>query len=261
MKKYIIALLAGLLLAGEGVYAQQQEAHKGLIWSALHGLDYSFKAGLNIGGTSPLPLPKEIRSLDSYSPGLAITLEGNITKWVDVQKKWGVSVGLRLDSKDMNTEARVKNYGMAILNDTGGKVEGLWTGSVKTQVKMSYLTVPVLVNYKINDRWQLSAGPYMSYMLEGEFSGSVYEGHLRTPDATGSRIDFTGDNQATYDFSDELLSFQWGIQAGGEWRAYKHLTVHADLTWGLNDIFRKDFNTVTFAMYPIYLNLGFGYQF
>lgn len=53
MKKYIIALLAGLLLAGEGVYAQQQEAHKGLIWSALHGLDYSFKAGLNIGGTSP----------------------------------------------------------------------------------------------------------------------------------------------------------------------------------------------------------------
>ena len=115
MKKYIIALLTGLLLAGEGIYAQQQEAHKGLIWSALHGLDYSFKAGLNIGGTSPLPLPKEIRSLDSYSPGLAITLEGNITKWVDVRKKWGVSVGLRLDSKDMNTEARVKNYGMAIL--------------------------------------------------------------------------------------------------------------------------------------------------
>ena len=60
---------------------------------------------------------------------------------------------------------------------------------------------------------------------------------------------------------DELRRFQWGIQAGGSWKAYKHLTVHADLTWGLNDIFKKDFNTISFAMYPIYLNFGFGYEF
>lgn len=43
---------------------------------------------------------------------------------------------------------------MAIFNDTGGKVEGLWTGGVKTKVKMSYITVPLLANYKINDRWK-----------------------------------------------------------------------------------------------------------
>ena len=46
-----------------------------------------------------------------------------------------------------------------------------------------------------------------------------------------------------------------------EWRAFKHLNVYADLTWGLNDIFQKDFDTITFAMYPIYLNVGFGYAF
>ena len=48
---------------------------------------------------------------------------------------------------------------------------------------------------------------------------------------------------------------------GDEWRAFKHLNVYADLTWGLNDIFQKDFDTITFAMYPIYLNGGFGYAF
>ena len=48
---------------------------------------------------------------------------------------------------------------------------------------------------------------------------------------------------------------------GGEWRAFKHLNVYADLTWGLNDIFKKDFDTISFAMYPIYLNVGFGYAF
>lgn len=62
-------------------------------------------------------------------------------------------------------------------------------------------------------------------------------------------------------FSDNLRKFQWGLQLGGEWRAFKHLNVYADLTWGLNDIFKKDFDTIAFAMYPIYLNVGFGYAF
>ena len=75
------------------------------------------------------------------------------------------------------------------------------------------------------------------------------------------KIIFEGENIATYDFSNELRKFQWGAQIGGEWKAYKHLTVHADLTWGLNDIFNNNFKTITFSMYPIYLNFGFGYAF
>lgn len=85
MKKYILASVATLFFSISQINAQSSE-HKGLLWSSLHGLDYEFKAGVNIGGTSPLPLPKEIRSIESYSPGLAITLEGNITKWLDTTK-------------------------------------------------------------------------------------------------------------------------------------------------------------------------------
>lgn len=260
MKKHIILILTLFLCGFTQSHAQSSE-HKGLIWLASHGLDYEVKAGINIGGTSPLPLPKEIRSLDNYSPGLAIILEGNATKWIDIKQKWGVSLGIKLDSKEMETKASVKNYGMEIFSETGGKIKGLWTGGVKTKVKMSYLTIPVLANYRISSRWKVMAGPYFSYMMNGEFSGNVYEGHLRTPDASGSRVNFEGENMAAYDFSDNLRHFQWGLQVGGEWKAYKHLNVHADLTWGLNDIFEKDFTTVSFAMYPIYLNLGFGYEF
>ena len=84
---------------------------------------------------------------------------------------------------------------------------------------------------------------------------------LRKEDPTGTKVEFTGDNTAPYDFSDDLRSFQWGVQAGASWRAFKRLTVHGDITWGLNNIFNKDFQTITFNMYPIYLNVGFGYAF
>ena len=231
MKKTIYNKVVGIvflaILFSHVVYAQN-ERNKALIYSYLHGWEYSIKAGLSIGGTSPLPLPKEIRSIDSYAPNIAIAIEGNATKWFGNDKKWGMTAGIRLENKTMTTEATVKNYGMKIINTNGGELQGLWTGGV---------------------------------MTEGNFSGHVYEGHLRTPDETGQRVDFSGESIATYDFSDNLRKFQWGAQLGGEWKAFKHLNVYADLTWGLNDIFKKDFDTITFAMYPIYLNIGFGYAF
>ena len=52
------------------------------------------------------------------------------------------------------------------------------------------------------------------------------------------------------------------ISKGGvTWTAYKHLLVNANLAWGCNDIFESSFKTVTFNLYPIYLNVGFGYLF
>ena len=255
-----ILILLTICIGTRPAYAQE-ERNQGIIQSYLHGWEYGIKAGFNIGGTSPLPLPNEIRSIEGYNPGIAISIEGRATKWLDETKKWGVTLGVSLENKHMTTEAITKNYGMKIINTNGGELEGLWTGRVKTKVKNSYLTVPVLANYNISKRWTLSAGPYVSYLLDGDFSGHVYEGHLRTPDQTGSRVDFTGESVATYDFSNNLRNFQWGMQLGGEWKAFKHLTVYADLKWGLNDIFQKDFDTVTFAMYLIYLNVGFGYAF
>ena len=264
MKKIIYNKVVGIaflaILFTQAAYSQN-ERNKALIYSYLHGWEYSIKAGFSFGGTSPLPLPKEIRNIDSYAPNVAISIEGNTTKWFGNDKKWGMTAGIRLENKTMTTEATVKNYGMKIINTNGGELQGLWTGGVKTKVKNSYITIPLLANYKISDRWKVSLGPYFSYMTEGSFSGHVYEGHLRTPDETGQRVDFSGGSIATYDFSDNLRKFQWGAQLGGEWKAFKHLNVYADLTWGLNDIFKKDFDTITFAMYPIYLNIGFGYAF
>lgn len=239
----------------------QADRNQGIIKSALIGLEYQVKAGINIGGTAPLPLPVEIRDLASYNPTLAIAIEGNVTKWIDLNKQWGIRVGIRLENKGMKTDARVKNYGMEIIGDGGEIVKGSWTGMVKTEVKNTYLAFPVLATHRFNPRFNMSIGPYFAYMLEGDFSGNVYNGYLREGDPTGNKVVFEDGKSASYDFTKNLRRFQWGAQLGAEWRAFKHLNVYADLTWGLNDIFRSDFETVTFAMYPIYLNVGFGYAF
>ena len=231
---YIFSLLACISIALPGY--SQVDRNETLIRSALHGLEYEIKAGFSIGGMAPLPLPVEIRSVDGYNPTLAISIGGEVTKWFAVQNKLGVIVGLRLENKAMTTEATVKNYNMEILGQGGERISGVWTGGVK-------------------------AGPYFSYLLSREFSGHVYEGYLREGDPVGPKVEFTDGKIATYDFSDDLRHFQWGMQVGAGWRAFKHLNIYADLTWGLNDIFKNDFQTITFAMYPIYLNIGFGYAF
>lgn len=260
MKKYVYVIYVLALLTVWPVKAQE-EVNRGIIWSSLRGLEYSVKAGFNIGGTTPIPLPREIRSIDGYKPTLSFAIEGDVKKWFGENKTWGVQIGLRLENKGMETKATVKNYSMEIIGAGGEKLKGNWTGGVQTKVKNAYFTVPVLAAYKLNNRVSFTAGPYVSVMTNGDFSGYVYDGYLRENNPIGTKVEFQGDNQASYDFSNHLRTFQWGAQVGTEWKAFKHLIVYADLTWGLNDIFQKDFDTITFSMYPVYLNVGFGYAF
>lgn len=260
MIKKAILFIACISCMQIALYAQENQ-NQTLINAALHGWEYEIRAGISIGGTSPLPLPAEIRSIDSYNPTLAFVLEGNTIKWLGTAKKWGLITGLRLENKNMVTKATVKNYGMEIIGSDGNGLKGNWTGGVQTKVRNAYITVPLLAAYKISSRWRAKLGLYASYLMDEEFSGYVYDGYLREGDPTGKKVNFSNGAVATYDFSDDLRRFAWGLQIGADWRAFKHLNVFADLTWGLNDIFKNDFKTVTFNMYPIYLNVGFGYAF
>lgn len=259
--KHILSAFV-LFLAGSTAFAAEisEEAADrdiNILKAALKGWHVKLSAGFNVGGTSPLPLPSEIRAIDSYNPTMCLSIEGAVQKRFD-NSRWGALVGLRLETRGMKTDATVKNYHMEMTAHDGGYMEGAWTGHVKTKVRNTYLTVPILATYAINDRWQVSAGPYLSWMYDGEFSGSAYDGYIRHHDPTGERAEVS---EATYDFSDDLRHFQWGAQIGGEFKAYKHLSVNVNLLWGFNSIFPSDFESVTFDMYPIYANIGFSYLF
>lgn len=86
----------------------QKDRNSGIIKSAVIGLEYEVKAGFSIGGTAPIPLPEEIRAIDSYNPTMQIAIEGNVTKWFDTAHRWGINIALRLENKGMKTDATVK---------------------------------------------------------------------------------------------------------------------------------------------------------
>jgi hypothetical protein len=222
--------------------------------------DYELKCGINIGGTAPLSMPREIRSIDSYNPRFNGVIEGDITRWMNDCSHWGISAGLRIETKSMTTGATVKSYQTEVIDD-GSKVSGYWTGYVNTKYSTTLLSIPVMANYRLGNNWKFRAGMYLSYALHREFTGYVTDGYLRQGTPIGQKLQFSDGKRGTYDFSSDLRKLQPGIQLGASWMTNKHFSINADMQFGLSDIFHSNFKTVTFNMYPIYMNIGWGYRF
>ena len=254
MKKIFITFFAIILT--HSAQAQINDTDKNLIDATSKGWHIRIGAGYLLGGTAPLPMPVEIRGIKSFNPGLNLSLEGSVQKRFG-KSGWGVQAGLRFDTKGMTTDADTKNYQMVIkLEDT--EVAGCWTGKVKTHVSNTYVSIPLLATYSIGERWNVNAGLYASFLLKGTFKGEAYDGYLRDTDPTGEKKNI---ESALYDFSNDIRKFHWGVQAGGEYKIYRHLGVFANIQWGLNGIFPSDYTCIPFALKPIYATFGFNYIF
>lgn len=252
-----ISFLFAFLILQQILFAQE-ERNKILENSSVKGYEYNIRAGFNLGGVTPIPIPVEIRSLNDYNPGLNLSIEGNVYK--KCSGRWGMMAGLRLENKGMKSEADVKSYHMSMVRG-GEKMEGYFTGTVSTETQSALLTLPILCTYNIGSRWRIKAGPYFSYLLKGDFTGSAFDGYLRNETPIGAKIEISDNSPATYDFSNDLRPFLFGAQLGGEWKAFTYFSIYVDFSCGLNSVFKTDFETITFGMYPLGANIGFVYTF
>ena len=93
-------------------------------------------------------------------------------------------------------------------------------------------------------------------------SGYDYDGYLRGNTPVGPKVDLGHEDntRGNYGFQDDMRKFHVGLNLGVDVKVYKQLGVFADLAWGLNGIFKKDFKTVEQTLYPIYATLGIVYQ-
>ena len=250
MKRNIIyiILVAASLLTGCPAQAGTPE-----------GLQLKARAGYSIGGTSPIPIPETIRSLDSYS--LTPSFMVGFDAMLPFTQQWGIMTGLRFENKGMKADVTTKAYFMEVTKGDQ-KMAGLFTGHVEQEVKQWMLTVPVQATFTLSRKVMLKGGPYVSFLLDKEFSGIASDGYLRKDSPTGPKI-LMGSREgewATYDFSDDMRSLQFGMGLGVDWQVSKCLGVSADLNWGLTGIFPGDFKTVEQTLYPIYGTIGVFYR-
>ena len=222
-------------------------------------LQVKARAGYSIGGTAPIGMPETIRSIDAYK------LTPSFMFGLDIQKsigdKWGLLTGLHFENKAMNGDVTTKAYHMEVRKGDS-MMEGLFTGKVHQEVTQWMFTLPIQATYSFNDKLQLKAGPYFSLLINKDFSGIASDGYLRQNDPTGPKI-LMGSKEgewATYDFSDDMRRFQFGLAVGIDWQFYRNFGLSADLNWGLNGIFKSDFKTVDQTLFPIYATIGLFYR-
>ena len=225
----------------------------------LDSLQIRAHAGYSIGGTTPIPLPESIRSIDSYSlrPSFMVGFDAMLP----LKGKWGITAGLHFENKGMKADVTTKAYHMEVVKG-GSHITGLFTGHVSQNVTQWMLTVPVQATLELSRKVVLRGGPYVSFLLSKEFSGIASDGYLREGNPTGAKI-LMGDKEgewATYEFDDDMRTLQFGIGIGADWQVYKRFGVSADLNWGLTGIFPGDFKTVEQTLYPIYGTIGVFYR-
>lgn len=254
IKRAILAIVAVSLCTV--VFAQSKQLER----ARANGWTFELRAGANVGGPVPVPMPVEMRSIENYKPKMNGLIEAVVTKWLEPNGPWGIMSGLRFEQKGMDATARVKNYSTKIEN-SGSVIEGVWTGTVFTSFTSTYLAMPIQVAYKINNSGKVNGGLYMAYRMDGDFSGHVTDGHFRVGSPLGEKLTFGADDKASFDFKNELRRFETGMQVGGSWKAYGHFLVFADLKYSFNNIFKSKSYMAYNNMHPLYVSLGFSYLF
>ncbi len=160
----------------------------------------------------------------------------------------------------MRTGAEVKNYNMAIVMGED-VVEGRFTGTDITETCMTGFTIPVTATYRVGARWTFNLGPYVSYWIYRDFDGEVFDGYLREGSPVGQKDNHRRRQSGFLRLQRQHAPFFLGMEFCADFRIKKHLNVFGLLDWGMNDVFKSDFETVTFSLFPLYATFGMAYYY
>ena len=224
-------------------------------------INYQIKGQFSIGGASPMGIPAQIRKIESFKPAQFLGAEVNATKWFNSKQKLGIRIGAKFEGRGMKTQAQVKNYYTQIEDDSGAQTKGYFTGHVVTKMRNSYITMPVSFVWNATNHWNFYGGFYLSWITHRSFTGHIYDGTFREGSPIGEPTEFEGTATGIYDFSDDLRTFQWGNQLGAEYKLNKHVSFSFDVSMANSQIFKKDFESISFRMYNVFGNFGVAYTF
>lgn len=241
---YILLALIGLN-SGMRLVAQSTRPYS-IQWGAT--------AGLNIGATAPLPIPKEITKVHAWYPNT----NGVLGLWGRMRfgsSPWGLLVGVESERKAFSSTTSALNLPIII---PGGESFGAidFSGLQNTKIATSYLTMPITATLTtLRERLVLQLGIYQSLLLSGSFQVKV------DGDGTIQGQPFAAKTIPSFTFDDYVSGYDLGVRFGAEYFFTQRVGVAARFNFGITPALREDFRAIPNKMHHLYGMLGVSYRF
>ncbi len=227
----------------------------GLNASAQNFFSYGIKGGISLG--TPIgPAPKSETLKASGTPGIGPNL--GIFARYDFKKKWGFQAEFYYTQKKGKfitplVDQQYTYEQEIVLPDTTvvAYVETVFNGKATGKFDNRYLEMPILGFYQFSDRFSLTFGPYISYLLRGGNSG-VADGNVGF-----------GDLPVVEDFdeSEEIAKWDYGVATGVRYETKRGVNYQLLITTGLTSIYKDSYVLTEDLIRNLYLQLTAGYRF
>jgi len=226
--------------------------------ATLDSIQIDVRLGYSLGGTLPTHIGHEIRGINKFDPGLNFTVAAEAT--LPLSERWGIHSGLRYETGGMDVDSRVKNYDIEVVRGDES-LAGMFVGNVRIKSAQRRITLPVQATYSPSEVLRLRGGLFMGWLTHRRFWGWAYDGYLREDTPIGPKIEMGSEpgERGDFEFDHNMRIMQWGIDAGVDWQFHRRWGLFAELTYGLNGLFKSNFHSVQ-PLRPMYGTLGILYR-
>ena len=226
--------------------------------SLLDSIKVDVRIGYEVGGTLPTRLDNKIRGINNFDPGMNYTL--GVEASLPLKGRWYLHSGLRYELGSMDVDSRVKNYDIEVVRGDES-LDGIFNGNVRIKSAQRRFTLPIQAGFCLSDKVSLRGGLFFGLLTKRRFWGWAYDGYLREGSPVGPKIEMGIEpgERGDFDFGEDMRRLQWGLDVGADWQFHRHWGLFAELTYGLNGLFRSDFHSVE-TLHPMYGSLGIIYR-
>lgn len=255
MKVISVFTLALALMGGVSVSAQCDHTNAHTQCHRTHvSMQWGATAGLNLGATAPLPIPKEITKVHAWYP----KTNGVLGLWGRMRfssSPWGLQLGLESERKAFEATTAVTDLPISIPGfESGDPLK--FMGLQNSQLTTSYLTMPIAATFSmLNDSFVLQLGVYHSLLLSGAFKVKV------DGDGTIEGMPIAPKQILTFDFSDYVAAYDFGLRFGAEYFFTRSVGITARFNFGVMPALREEFRSIPHKMHHMYGMIGASYRF
>ncbi len=148
------------------------------------------------------------------------------------------------------------NYAQVIMGVTY-LVPTSYSGIARGKFKNNYITMPLLLSYKVSEKFNLFTGPQLSYLIIGKSSGTADVVVGADPNYPYTSVKDEPFNESKY-----LNKWDFSFVFGSMFELNNRISLNLNLSRGFNSVFNKDYQNTDkivrniYASFSINITLG-----